>query len=218
MTHPDPDHERATRIAREANARGDRDWFERLYEEAAHGGSAVPWRRDVPNPRLVRRVRTPGAGRALVVGCGYGHDAAHLARLGYRVTGFDLSPTAVAAARETYPDIEFTTADVLAAPSEWEGAFDLVFEAYTVQVLRGRDRAGAIRAIAGFVAPGGRLVVVGFAARPEDEPDHIALALTRAELDAFTEPGLTLLAVDERPPTDDEAPPRWHYVAEYHRP
>ncbi|WP_200961968.1 methyltransferase domain-containing protein, partial [Phycicoccus sp. Soil803] len=40
-----------------------------------------------------------GGGReALVVGCGYGADAEYLASLGYRTTGFDFAPTAIAAA------------------------------------------------------------------------------------------------------------------------
>ncbi|MGW5055255.1 class I SAM-dependent methyltransferase [Actinokineospora sp. NPDC004072] len=214
MTYRDPDHERATRMAVAANAAGDRHWFERLYEEADGGGPAVPWHRTEPNPRL----REWSGGRALVVGCGYGHDAAHLAARGYRVTAFDLSPTAIATARETYPEIDFHAADVLDPRAEWTGAFDVVFEAYTIQVLRGADRERAIAAIAGFVAPGGRLLVVGFRARPDDEPDRIALALTAAELAAFTTHGLTLLSLTEEPPRDDAPPPRWHYIAEYRRP
>ncbi|GGS47664.1 MULTISPECIES: class I SAM-dependent methyltransferase [Actinokineospora] len=214
MTYRDPDHERATRMAVAANAAGDRHWFEQLYDEAESGGPAVPWHRTEPNPRL----REWSGGRAIVVGCGYGHDAAHLAARGYRVTAFDLSPTAVAAARETYPDIDFHAADVLEPMAEWAGAFDVVFEAYTVQVLRGDDRAAAIAAIAGFVAPGGRLLVVGFRARPDDEPDRIALPLTAEELRSFTTHGLDLVSLAEEPPRDDAPPPRWHWIAEYRRP
>lgn len=214
VNYRDPDLEHALRVARAANAAGDRHWFERLYDEAEDGGPAVPWHRPDPNPRLADW----SAGRALVVGCGYGHDAAHLADRGYRVSGFDLSPTAVAAAARAYPHIDFRVADVLDPPAEWAGAFDVVFEAYTVQVLRGDDRAAAIRSIAGFLAPGGRLLVVGFRARPDDEPDRIALPLTAAELAAFTGHGLDLRSVAEEPPREDAPPPRWHYVAEYRRP
>lgn len=48
------------------------------------------------------------------------------------------NPTAVATARSRFPDVTFTAADVLHPPAEWTGAFDLVYEAYTIQVLRGQ--------------------------------------------------------------------------------
>ncbi len=210
-------HERFTRIAQEAHATGDTGWFERAYAAALAGGDEVPWRRDVPNPRLVARVSGPRTGRALVVGCGYGHDAGYLAGLGYRVTAFDLSATAVEAARASYPDVEFRTASALDPPPEWAGAFDLVFEAYTIQVLRGPDRVRAARAIASCAAPGGTVLVVAFAARPDDPPARIAQCVTPEELTAFTDPGLTPVLHELQPPEDDVEPVRWHHVAEYLR-
>jgi len=212
-----PEHQRAVDLATTANAAGDPTWFERLYAEADRGAAAVPWDHDEVNPRLANRISEPGTGRALVVGCGYGRDANHLRGLGYDVTAFDLSATAIDHARKRYPDVDFTVADVLDAPAEWTGAFDLVVEAYTIQVLRGPDRATAIRAIAGFVAPGGRALVISFAAHPDDDPPRIALAVTAEELDGFVAAGLTAGHVDLRPPSELEPPARWFYVADFSR-
>jgi hypothetical protein len=80
-----------SRLAAESLAQGDpTGWFERLYAEAAAGAAIVPWDQDEPNPLLAEwTARHPpdGAGRrALVVGCGFGRDAEHLAALGFRIT------------------------------------------------------------------------------------------------------------------------------------
>ena len=84
--------------------------------------------------------------RAVVVGAGYGADAEHLAALGYETTAFDISPAAVAAARERYPDsaVDYRVADLLDLPDDLVGAFDLVVEIYTIQALHGslRERRG----------------------------------------------------------------------------
>lgn len=39
---------------------------------------------------------TPSPARAVVIGCGLGDDAEYLASMGYEVTAFDISPTAIA--------------------------------------------------------------------------------------------------------------------------
>ena len=46
----------------------------------------------------------PGVTRALDFGCGTGRAAVVLCRLGYRVTGYDVSPRMLARAREITPD------------------------------------------------------------------------------------------------------------------
>ncbi|WP_436497654.1 class I SAM-dependent methyltransferase [Actinokineospora sp. HUAS TT18] len=208
MTDPD----RATQLA--VASGGDYRWFETLYAEALRGEASVPWHRSRPNVLLTNRLTSPGSGRALVVGSGYGDDAEYIRSLGYSVTAFDFSPSAVAVSAERFPSVDFHVADVLSPPAEWSGAFDLVYEAYTIQVLRGENRAVAIKAISDFVAPGGTLLVIGFSAQPTDDPPRIAQAMTRAELDSF---GLTQGWVDERPPNPEEPPERWHYVAEFTR-
>src|SRR4051812_7546002 len=118
----DPDRTRAVQLATEAAATGNPlDWFEQLYAEAADPED-VPWAELAPNTWLVRQPELQtGAGRALVVGCGYGDDAAWLASRGWSVTAFDIAASAVHAASERFADtgIEFVSADLLALPDEW---------------------------------------------------------------------------------------------------
>ena len=87
-------------LARESLAHGDPvGWFETLYQQAGGDPSAVSWADLTPNPNLVAwldREKVEGNGRrALKVGCGLGDDAEELARRGFLVTAFDVSPTAI---------------------------------------------------------------------------------------------------------------------------
>ncbi|MEN3540699.1 class I SAM-dependent methyltransferase [Microbispora sp. ZYX-F-249] len=212
--------EYARRLAAEHLESGDPlGWFEPLYSAAERGEAVVPWAHLVANPYLVEWAggRTGGGRSALVVGCGMGDDAEHLSGLGWAVTAFDVSPSAVGAARRRFPGspVRYVAADLLAPPEEWRQAFDLVVEAYTVQVLRGDLRARAIRTAGALVAPGGTLLVVARAREDGDPPGRIAVPLTRSEIDAFATGGLR--AVRVRDVYDDETPPVRRWVAEFAR-
>jgi SAM-dependent methyltransferase len=213
---------RARELAAEAAADGDATgWFEKLYEEAAAGISVVPWADGVPNPHLVEWAEgISGDGRrALVIGCGLGYDAEFLGRLGFAVTAFDVAPTAIAAARRENPGspVKYVTADLLALPPDWTGAFDLVVEIYTVQPLYGPARAQAISAMHVPVAAGGALLVISRATNeenPERDPRQMPWALTRRELDAVGGP-LRAHRIEQF--TDNEDPPKLRWRAEFRR-
>jgi SAM-dependent methyltransferase len=195
-------------------------WFERLYQESERDGFRIPWVDLEPNPYLVAWLKSrsaPPAGRALVVGCGYGDDAQLLAGAGLEVTAFDIAPTAIARCRRRFFEstVRYEIADVLAPPAEWSAAFDFVFEAYTVQVLPGGARAECSRSIGGFVAPGGTLLVVARSRRQEDPEGKMPWPLTRAELDEFAVPGLGIAHLDEIVEPGDPPVPR--FVAEFVR-
>ncbi|GAB2868239.1 class I SAM-dependent methyltransferase [Lentzea nigeriaca] len=169
-------------------------WFEDLYAEAEAGTASVPW--DVPHPQqhLVEWARDApdGLGRsALVVGCGYGRDSEFLASLGYDVTAFDISPTAVAAVRKRHPEskVEYVVADLLNPPAEWHRAFDLVVENMTVQALPVSLHAEAIEKVASLV--GSTLLVLAVARDEGPEPDGPPWPLTPSEILAFETDGLS---------------------------
>jgi SAM-dependent methyltransferase len=136
--------------------------FEEMYAAAGDDLTALPWAGLKPFPLLVEWLGGAGAGTggaALVVGSGLGDDAEELARRGFAVTAFDLSPTAIERARERFPEstVDYRVADLLDLPAEWRGRFDLVVEIRTLQSMPIGDRAAAAGAIAGTVAPGGLL-------------------------------------------------------------
>ncbi|NUO56318.1 MAG: class I SAM-dependent methyltransferase [Hamadaea sp.] len=217
-----PDRSAARRLAAESVAAGEPTaWFETLYAAAEQGAAVVPWADLEPNPLLVRWAvagRATGRGRAVVLGCGLGDDAEYLAGLGYDVVAFDIAPTAVAAARRRFPSttVDYRVADLLELPADWIGAFDLVLEVYTVQVLLGDARRTAIANSAALVGPGGTLLVLARARDSDGDPGQMPWPLTRAEIDAFAAGDLVATDVDEV--LDDEDPPVRRWVAEFHRP
>jgi SAM-dependent methyltransferase len=193
--------------------------FERMYGLASAGGETLPWDRGGPHPLIEEWARDlQGAGRrALVVGSGLGTDAEYMASLGFDVAGFDVSPTAVAMARERFPDsvVDYRVADLLDPPADCRRAFDLVVESLTVQSMPIAFHAPAIASVAAAVAPGGTLLVVA-TGRVDDDvtPDGPPWPLTCAEVESFATDGLETVRIERvRQP---DAPPRWR--AEFRRP
>jgi alkylhydroperoxidase family enzyme/SAM-dependent methyltransferase len=184
----------AKQLAADAIANGDATgWFETLYAAAEQGTVTVPWADFAPNRRLVAAMTgLRGGGDAVVIGCGLGDDAEFLASLGYTTVAFDVSPTAIARARRRFPHstVQYVAADLLSPPRSWFGAFDLVVEIYTLQVLSGAARRTAIARTAQLVAPGGRLLVIAAARDEHDDAGTMPWPLTRAEIVSFETQGL----------------------------
>jgi SAM-dependent methyltransferase len=139
-------------------------WFEELYSTADRDDDWIPWSDGHPNPLLVEwAVGQQDLGRALVVGCGLGEDAAFLDQRGWDVTAFDLSPTAVEWAKELFSEskVEWLTANLLDLPEEWNSSFDLVLEVHILQAMPEFIRLQASPKLAPLVRNGGHLVCIG---------------------------------------------------------
>jgi SAM-dependent methyltransferase len=207
-------------LARESLNRGDPvGWFDELYRLGEKDATVVPWAGEGPNPHLVEwgrsRPAPDGARRALVVGCGYGYDAEWLARLGYDVTAFDVSPTAIDAAQRdrASSQVEYQVADALEPPKEWFRAFDLVYEGYTLQVLPPLARSQALAGIAACVR--GTLLIVARGREDEDPTGELPWPLTRRELERVTHlrPDLRERSFEEF--VDGEVPPVRRFRVEF---
>ena len=219
-TAQDQARARIREIAAEFATRGDDlGWFDAAYREAAGDSEKLPWGDLEPNKFFkawAERHGLKGNGRkALVVGCGLGDDARYLDDLGFKVTAFDLSPTAIEWAKQLSEgrNIQFETADLFQPFRGWLEAFDFVLEIYTIQPLPMDLRAKAIDSVAAFVAPGGSLVVVSRGRGDDEELEQLPWPLSRRDLARFLEGGLTEVRFDDF--IDDEDTRR--FVVEYRR-
>jgi SAM-dependent methyltransferase len=217
----------AARLAHESIAAGDpTGWFERLYAAAAAGNTGVPWDRHAPSPLLVQWATEsgsqaapgPATPTALVVGCGLGDDAEFVSRLGFRTVAFDISPSAIQAARKRFPqsNVAYNVADLMAPPPDWHQAYQLVVESMTLQALPESSRPAAIAGLSPLVAPGGTLIVFARGREPGSDDDGPPWSLTRAEIDSIGSGELAAVRVDEI--RDASSTAAWRWRAEFRRP
>lgn len=109
----------------------------------------------------------PAAGRAIVPGCGRGHDALELARRGWDALGVDFAPSAIRDATENarragLPKARFLEADLYALGPEHDGAYDLLFEQTCYCAIEPHRRDEYAQLAARWVKPRGWLVFVAF--------------------------------------------------------
>ena len=197
-------------------------WFEDLYTTARGDASIIPWADLIPNPSVIAWLdgnRIQGMGKkALKVGCGLGDDAEELDKRGFETTAFDISLTAIDWCKKRFPNssVHYTAEDLFNAPRDWLGGFDFVLECYTLQVLPLKLRRRATAEIAGFVRPGGTLLVICRGRDLDDPEGKMPWPLTREEVDAFKLHGLKEITFEEY--LDKEDPPVRRFRVAYYKP
>ncbi|WBB55398.1 class I SAM-dependent methyltransferase [Verrucosispora sp. WMMD573] len=138
----------------------DRDYWEQHWRAAGIAPGSMGGH--PPNPYLASEISGLPPGTALDAGCGAGAEAIWLAARGWQVTAADISAEALAraarraAAEGVSEGLRWVEADL----SVWhpDARFDLVMTHYAhpaIPQLQFYDR------IAGWVAPGGTLLIVG---------------------------------------------------------
>jgi len=137
----------------------DTDWDEHYQR------GDVFWDKGAPAPALKQYLgRHTIRGRALVPGCGRGHEVALAVEHGLDAIGLDIAPTGLAEARELYPQFaeRFRLGNFFDPPAELRGAFDIVLEHTCLCALPLTMRPDYRRAVDLALRRGGLLIGIWF--------------------------------------------------------
>lgn len=195
-------------------------WFDSIYKDAQGDHTKVFWADLEPSPYLVNYLKENPLDKkikkACVIGCGVGDDAEALSQFGFKVTAFDIAPSAIELCKKRYPNtkVNYLVADLFDYPKNWFENYDVVYECNTIQVLPGEYRKKARVAMSSLVAKNG-VILVSCRSRNEGEKEgEIPFPLSKSEMDEFVTldklEELSFLAYD-----DTQEPPVPHFFAVY---
>jgi len=125
----------------------------------------VFWDKGAPSPPMKQYLQRHAVrGRALVPGCGRGHEVALAVEHGLDATGLDIAPTGIAEARALYPQLaeRFVTGSLFDPPEEMRGAYDVVLEHTCMSALPPTLRGDYRHGIDLTLRRGGLLIGVWF--------------------------------------------------------
>ncbi len=135
------------------------DWDQRYRD------GETPWNTGRPSVELQSMLDEYAIApcRALEIGCGAGVNAVYLAQRGFEVTAFDVSATAIEAARrrarDKHVDCRFLVASAI-EPPDLGAPFDFVFDRGCFHVVRELDERAVVNHLKRWLAPDGRLLVL----------------------------------------------------------
>ena len=139
-----------------------RDWNQDYLE------GHTPWDKGAPSPALLEVITSgelPAQSEVLVPGCGYGHDVRALAQAGCRVTGLDVSATALATAKlaNGIEGARYQEADFFDAELAEEKRYDVIWEHTCFCAITPDEREAYVDAAHRLLVPQGLLIGVFFA-------------------------------------------------------
>jgi SAM-dependent methyltransferase len=164
------------------------DWNQHYVEQNA------PWDSGLPSKELIRVLDEEAIkpGRTAELGCGTGTNSIYLASRGFDVTGFDLSPAALAAARkkatEAGAKVRFVEADLCKFTLDVP-PFDFLFDRGCYHAARRIDQPGFINTLKRLTRPGTRYLMLAGNANEKREPGPPTMseAEIRGELEVLFE-------------------------------
>ena len=146
----------------------ERDW------ESFYQANELSWDYGEASPGLVdflssSRNEIP-LGRALVPGCGRGHDARALAEAGWNVLGMDIAPSSIPIAKQLATDngleIDFQLGDFLSEKPTIQ--FDLIFEHTLFCAINPNKREDYVQATKNWLKPKGQYLAVNYIITEDD--------------------------------------------------
>jgi SAM-dependent methyltransferase len=153
--------------------------WDSIYRETPKPG----WDLDGPTPVLAELLELPACGHLgpdwVVPCCGYGHDAAELARRGFQVTGVDFAPSAIQGARARHGEaVRWRQEDWYAGTER----FDVIFDHTSFVAMDPARRAEYLEVCARRLRPGGLWLASLFhtVTRPPGPPFAVSMEAARA--------------------------------------
>ena len=218
---PDPFRSMILNMARGAESEQEPlRWFEQLYDLSNGDSSLIPWSDGKPHEFLIDWAsKNPPNGRALVVGSGLGEDAVYLSEIGWDVTAFDISKTAIQWSSKIHQssNVAWRVENLLNLPKEWQGYWDLVVEIHILQAIPEEVRKSAAPNLAPLLSKGGRLICIGRLNHSGHEIEGPPWPLSRRFIDSVGE-GLNQIYFEiKRRPLDEEGTQRYISVWENSR-
>lgn len=128
----------------------------------------IPWNRETPPDALVELVETGKVKpcKAIDLGCGAGNYAIYLAKKGYKVTGVDVSPTAIKIARKNAEkqgvNCNFIALNVLTDLKKINESFEFAYDWQLLHHIFPKDRENYIKSVHRLLTPGGKYLSVCF--------------------------------------------------------
>lgn len=132
------------------------------------------WDKGMPSHPLRQFLeRNPVRGRALVPGCGRGHEVALAVEHGLDAIGLDIAPTAIAEARAQYPHLaeRFVLGSLFDPPQELRDAFDILLEHTCMSALQPSMRTDYRKGVDLTLRKGGLLIGVWYI-NPDLDPGY----------------------------------------------
>ncbi|MEX0330201.1 MAG: methyltransferase domain-containing protein [Puniceicoccaceae bacterium] len=151
-----------------------------------HGSHAPPFE------EFVERVGVP-SGNVLIPGPGSGHDVYYFAKLGAKVTGLDIAPSAIKAARKLNPHRRATykRGNFLDPAPTLKKSFDWIIEHTCLCALEPKHWPDYARSVRKLLKPGGYYLAL-FYRDPEDD-EGPPFRIEEEEIEELFSKGLTLL-------------------------
>lgn len=172
------------------------DLHEPGYWQAVYASEERPgWDMDGPTPLLpelldlAESLKLAVGPTIAVPGCGFGHDAAELARWGFAVTGVDFAPAAIEGARARYGAlVDWRQEDWFAAAL---GPFDTILDHTCFVAMAPERRPDFVASIRARLRPGGLWLGAFF--HTITNPPGPPFAIDPGELRGLAEPGFEVL-------------------------
>ena len=166
-------------------------FWQAIYDKEARPG----WDMNGPTPLLpellgLAALQPPAA--MAVPGCGFGHDAAELARRGFQVTGLDFADSAIQGARSRHGDgVQWRQEDWFTPGGE---TFEAIFDHTCFVAMEPDLRPRYVEACARRLQPGGLWLAAFF--HTVAEPGGPPFAISMDEVRRLASTGFEILHLD----------------------